>query len=159
MLRRMRGDDALSSSAALIFGKFIAKSAVNFAMKWRSRGRGFKSLLLHHLVSRSADIAENRSKSARVRAICDRARTQRAALFLQFAESGQFLSRRDLPRSADHRHTFALEKIASSETTGLSPQSSLFFFLEDSFSASVDRGLPDALVTLRGVDRIAWCPN
>jgi hypothetical protein len=76
-------------------------------MKRRSRGREFKSLLLHTSVSGSADIAENRSKSARVRAICDRARTQGAALFLQFAESGQFLSRRDLLRSADHRHRFA----------------------------------------------------
>jgi hypothetical protein len=62
MLRRMRGDDPLASSAALIFGKFIAKSAGNFAMKWRSRGRRFKSTLLHHPVSRVWDIAENRSK-------------------------------------------------------------------------------------------------
>ena len=67
-MRRMRGDDPLSSSADLIFVKFIAKSAGNFAMEWRSRGRGFKSALLHHPVSRFSDITENRSKSARVRA-------------------------------------------------------------------------------------------
>jgi hypothetical protein len=44
MLRRMRGDDPLASSAALIFGKFIAKSAGNFAMKWRSRVDGSNPL-------------------------------------------------------------------------------------------------------------------
>jgi len=65
----MQGDGALSSTAALIFSKFVAKSADNFAMKRRSGGREFKSTLLHHSVSRSSDIAENRSKSARVRAI------------------------------------------------------------------------------------------
>jgi hypothetical protein len=98
--RRMRGDDALSSMAALIFRKSVAKFADNFSMKRRSGGRQFKSTLLHHPVYRYSDISENRSKFARVRAICDRWRTWRAALFQRFAESGQFLSRRDLSRSA-----------------------------------------------------------
>src|ERR1700690_2492241 len=91
----------------LIFGKFDAKSAGNFAMESRSRGRGFKSALLHISVSRVLDISENRSKSARVRAICDRARTRRASVPARLARIGPFLSWRDLPRSADHRHPFA----------------------------------------------------
>src|ERR1700733_16165206 len=103
----MDGDDALSSMAALIFRKSVAKSADNFSMKRRSGGRQFKSTLLHISVSRISDTSENRSKSARVRAICDRARTQRASFSGRFAQIAQFLSRRDLPRSADHRRTFA----------------------------------------------------
>jgi len=75
--RRMRGDNALSSSAALIFCKLVANSADNFAMKGRRRGRQFKSTLLHHPVSRFSEIPENRSKSARARAIRDRAWTRR----------------------------------------------------------------------------------
>ena len=75
-----------------------------------NRGWKFKSTLLHTRVSRSADIAENRSKSARVRAICDRARTRRAALYQRFAKSGQFLSRRDFASSVDHRPMFARPK-------------------------------------------------
>ena len=78
-------------------------------MKRRSGGRRFKSTPLHISVSGSADIAEIRSKSARVRAICDRARTQRASLSGRSARIGQFLSPRDLPRSADHRHAFAYD--------------------------------------------------
>jgi hypothetical protein len=63
--------------------------------------------VIHISVSRVADIAENRSKSARVRAICDRWRTRRAALKAAIQQIGQFLSRRDLPRSAEHRLPFA----------------------------------------------------
>ena len=76
-------------------------------MKRRSRGRGFKSLLLHISVSGSADIAEIRSKSARVRAICAHVRTLRISLSPRIGRIWRNLSRRDLPRSADHRHTFA----------------------------------------------------
>jgi hypothetical protein len=42
----MAGDNALSSNAALILSEFSAKSADNFAMKRRSGGRQFKSILL-----------------------------------------------------------------------------------------------------------------
>ena len=42
-----------------------------------SRHRGFESTPLHHPVLQSSDLSENRSKSARVRAICDHAWTQR----------------------------------------------------------------------------------
>src|ERR1700683_4963738 len=63
---------------------------------------------LHISVSRFLEMSENRSKSARVHAICAQVRTRRAALFLRFARNGQFLSRRDLPRSADHRLPFRL---------------------------------------------------
>ena len=76
-------------------------------MERRSRGRGFKSTLLHHPVSRFADIADNRSKSARVRAISDDARTQRISAPANIARIWRILSPRDLPRSADHRHSFA----------------------------------------------------
>src|SRR5258708_8366507 len=44
---RMQGDDTLSSTAALIFRKFIARYADNFSMKRRSRGQQFKSALVH----------------------------------------------------------------------------------------------------------------
>ena len=53
--RRTRGDNALSSSAALIFFKLVANSADDFAMKRRSGGRQFKSTLLHTSVSRYSD--------------------------------------------------------------------------------------------------------
>ena len=74
----------------------------------------FKSLLLHHSVSRFPDIAENRSKSARVRAICDRARTRRMAPAGLIAKIRRNLSGRDLPRSADHRHSFAHHSLVTS---------------------------------------------
>jgi hypothetical protein len=43
----------------LIKAEQAAKFAGSFAMERRSRGRGFKSTLLHHPVSRFSDIAEN----------------------------------------------------------------------------------------------------
>jgi hypothetical protein len=79
----MRADNALCSSAALINSEYPAKFAGNSAMKWRSRGRGFKSTLLHISVCRVLDIAENRPKSARVRAICDHPRTRRISAAAQ----------------------------------------------------------------------------
>ena len=85
----MRGDDALSSTAALIFRQFVAKSADNFAMKRRSGGRQFKSILLHTSVSGVSDISENRSKSARARAICDHPRTRRISPSTRMPESGE----------------------------------------------------------------------
>src|SRR5208337_1486322 len=103
----MQGDDALSSTAALTFSKFVAKSADNLAMKRRSGGRKFKSCSLHISVSRFLEMSENRSKSARVRAIRDRARTRRAPWSAQIGGIGQNLSGRDFARSADHRLRFA----------------------------------------------------
>jgi len=50
---------------------------------------------------------ENRSKSARVRAIRDRARTQRVPESAQIGRIGQNLSGRDFARSVDHRRRFA----------------------------------------------------
>ena len=97
--RRTRGDNALSSSAALIFFKLVANSADNFAMKRRSGGRQFKSTLLHISVSRFSEMSENRSKSARVRAICNRARTRRMLSAARFGETRQNLSARDFARS------------------------------------------------------------
>jgi hypothetical protein len=95
MLRRMRGDDALSSIAVLIFGKFIANSAGNFAMKWEVGVDGSNPFCSHHPVSRFSDIAGNRP-NMRVCAICYRGRTQRASLSARFAQIDPFLSRRDL---------------------------------------------------------------
>jgi hypothetical protein len=40
----MKRDDALSSTAALILRKFVAKTADNSSMKKRSVGRQFKSI-------------------------------------------------------------------------------------------------------------------
>src|SRR5208337_4094279 len=91
----MQGDDALSSTAALTFSKFVAKSADNLAMKRRSGGRQFKSVLLHISVSRFLEMSENRSKSARVRAICAHAWTRRRSLETRFAGIQQNLSARD----------------------------------------------------------------
>src|SRR5208337_2834473 len=105
--RRMCGDNALSSSAALIFYKLVANPADNFAMKGRRRGRQFKSTLLHTSVSMVSDAAENRAKSARVRAILDCARTRRASRSAQIGRIGQNLSGRDFARSVDHRRKFA----------------------------------------------------
>ncbi len=61
----------------LFWSEFFAKFADNFPIN-ANEGLEFKSILDHTSVSRVSDIAENRSKSARVRAICDRARTRRA---------------------------------------------------------------------------------
>src|SRR5208337_3872198 len=85
----MQGDDALSSTAALTFSKFVAKSADNLAMKRRSGGRQFKSVLLHISVSRFLEMSENRSKSARVRAICAHARTRRTSQAALIARNRQ----------------------------------------------------------------------
>ena len=41
--------------------------------------RKFESTPLHHPVPQFSDVSDNRSKSARLRAICDRERTRRAA--------------------------------------------------------------------------------
>jgi hypothetical protein len=62
----------------LIRAEYSAKFAGNFAMKKRRGGREFKSNADNRSVSRVAPILENRSKSARVRAICDDPRTRRA---------------------------------------------------------------------------------
>jgi len=97
--RRTRGDNALSSSAVLIFCKLVANSADNFAMRRRSGGRQFKSTLLHHSISGFSDVSENRAKSARVRAIPDRARTRRTPPTAQIARTPQNLSARDFARS------------------------------------------------------------
>ena len=102
----------LSSTAAFFFSEYLAKPADNFAMRRRSERREFKSIPLHHPVPLISEIAENRSKSARARAICDPARTQRASLSGRSVRIGQFLSPRDLPRSADHRHAFAYDSAA-----------------------------------------------
>lgn len=107
--RRMRGDDALCcTAAALISGQFVVKSADNSAVNRRNRGQEFKSTLLHISVSRVLEMAENRSKYARVRAICAHARAQR----IQHQPTLPNLAkptRRDLSRSADHRHSFACD--------------------------------------------------
>lgn len=76
----MRGDNALSISAALSFGKLVANSADNFATERRSGGREFKSTLLHtticHLLLHLGDSLGTRAW----RAIRDRARTRRTLL-------------------------------------------------------------------------------
>jgi hypothetical protein len=51
--------------------------------------RRFKSAPLHHPVLQFSDLWENRSKSARVRAICDCAWTRRAAPAALIGEHGK----------------------------------------------------------------------
>ena len=53
------------------------------------------------MLSQHRCVNQNRIPGQIREQFCDR------KFFLQFAESGQFLSRRDLPGSADHRHRFA----------------------------------------------------
>ena len=74
--------------------------------------RGFKSPSLHTSVFRVSDMAENRSQSARVRAICDHARTRRTPPGRRIARIWQNLSGRDFARSADHRFRFACRTLA-----------------------------------------------
>src|SRR5277367_355001 len=73
--RRILGDKILCSTAALILSRIPRQIRGQFFDEKAKGGRQFKSALLHISVSRGSVIAENRSKSARVRAICDRART------------------------------------------------------------------------------------
>ena len=63
------------------------------------RGREFKSRLDHHSVHPFLHFLENRSKSARMRAICDCAWTQRTSLAALFAGIKRKLSARDFVRS------------------------------------------------------------
>ncbi len=97
----------LSSTAAFFFSKYLAKLANNFAMRRRSEGREFKSIPLHHPIPRFSDISENRSKSARVRAIYDHAWTRRTPAVARIRRIQQNLSGRDFARSMDHRLRFA----------------------------------------------------
>lgn len=101
----MHGDDALCSTAALILKQFVAKSADNFAMKGRSRGRRFKSLLLYHPVSGSMYMSENRSKFARVRANLEHARTQRASPASRNTVRDRFVVTWSYDKAGDFTHT------------------------------------------------------
>ena len=67
----------------------------------------FESHPLHHPVRQFSDFSENRSKSARVRAICDHAWTRRTPSAARIRRIQQNLSGRDLARSMDHRRKFA----------------------------------------------------
>jgi hypothetical protein len=80
-----------------------------------------------------SDSAKNRSKSARVRAICAHARTQRIGASAKIAQIWRNLSGRDLPRSADHRHAFAAEENAK-----------LTSFSDDSARLDEDGGVVEA---------------
>src|ERR1039458_5453131 len=73
--------------------------------------------VIHISVSRFLQMSEIRSKSARVRAICDHAWTRRTPETAGIARIGQNLSGHDLPRSADHRHPFASPRIRLQRTT------------------------------------------
>jgi len=62
-------------------GRNGADAIAFFRMIWgqSKAAREFEFTLLRQRVSKFSDISENRSKSARVRAICDEAWTRRAA--------------------------------------------------------------------------------
>ncbi len=62
---------------------------------------------IHISVSRFLEMSENRSKSAPVRAICDRAWTRRTPETAGIARIGQNLSGRDFARSMEIRRKFA----------------------------------------------------
>ena len=62
---------------------------------------------LHHPVRQFSDLSENRSKSARVRAICNHAWTWRTPSAARIRRIQQNLSGRDLARSMNHRRKFA----------------------------------------------------
>ena len=63
--------------------------------------------VIHHPVRQFSDLSENRSKSARVRAICNRPWTRRTPSAARIRRIQQNLSGRDLARSMDHRRKFA----------------------------------------------------
>ena len=62
---------------------------------------------IHHPVRQFSDLSENRSKSARVRAICNHAWTRRTPSAARIRRIQQNLSGRDLARSMNHRRKFA----------------------------------------------------
>jgi hypothetical protein len=95
------------SPALLLFSRPDTGPKSRTISRLRSWGREFKSLLLHHPVSKFSDISENPSKSARVRAICDCGMDAENALGGPNPQSLQNLSGRDLARSMDHRRKFA----------------------------------------------------
>ena len=71
------------------------------------RSSGFESPSLHISVSIFSEMSENRSISARVRAIYDHAWTRRTTPAARIRRIQQNLSGRDLARSMDHRRRFA----------------------------------------------------
>ena len=97
-------------------------------MKRRSRGQEFKSTLLHTSVSRVSEMAENRSKSARVRAIYDHAWTRRTPPAARIARIRQNLSARDFAGSMEIRRIFAIQFRLGNRPigTGLSDKSARY---------------------------------
>ena len=120
--RRILGDKILCSAAAFISVRIPRQIRGQFPGQNRMRGRRFKSLLLHTSVSRFLEMSENRSKSARVRAICNRAWTRRAPSAAQIARIRQNLSGRDFARSVDHRRRFAWGRNARLPTSAIDLQ-------------------------------------
>jgi hypothetical protein len=97
------------SPALLLFSRqILGQNRGQFPDYDRSWGREFKSILLHHPVPQFSDLSENRSKSARVRAIFDCAWTRRTALAALFAGVKPKLSARDFARSMNIRSSFDL---------------------------------------------------
>ena len=96
-----------TGTAAFLLAKYRAKVADNFPNKTDHGVASSNPLLLHHPVPQFSDLSENRSKSARVRAICDHAWTQRTPSAARIRRIQQNLSGRDLARSMDHRRKFA----------------------------------------------------
>ena len=88
--------------------------------------REFEFEALHTLVSKFSDIPENRSKSARMRGICDHEWTRRAAAASLIGELLQNLSALDLSGSTNVRQEFALRdlNLASSCCYQAGPRSS-----------------------------------
>ena len=71
VIESMRSSHGVSAALLPVsHPEYSAKVAENLPCRDWGRGRGFKSILLHHSVLRFRQISENRLKSARARAIC-----------------------------------------------------------------------------------------
>jgi hypothetical protein len=104
---RMHGDDALCSTAALICEQILRQiSADNFAMKRRNRGRVQIHSAPHLSRQGFRHGGESREKRACARDLRTRG-TRRVSLSPRIGRIWRNLSRRVLPRSADHRHRCA----------------------------------------------------
>ena len=68
-VRSVSPESSAKDSLAAEIRLDLAKKGANFAGNFRREGREFKSSLLHHPVPQLSYSSENRSKSARVRAI------------------------------------------------------------------------------------------
>ena len=98
--RRSSGDEILSSTDASFSAQIPRQSCGQFPRTPPHHGVASSNpLLLHHTVLHFSDISENRSQSARERAICDDAWTRRASPAALIGRIRRNLSGSEISRS------------------------------------------------------------